>query len=363
MKMKSAILTAMICTVLFGCANTNSNTPNPIKADTNFLGGTGEIRFINQNPSVLADDTQIYNGFGMYHSKTITDGQVSWKSLCQDLGCTHDRPSCLLYQYFQNNAKLFPGLNELLLQRRNQIFRLNSDGNITEVFTLDQVVNPKKAGESLQPESVVFNTVMQLNEQLYYFDAFALTDEETDVRCSGFYNSSQEKMIPLPDNLLPIDCFLSSDQQAVWFLTDSDKPCRILTDTLEPDLSVPDFPDSVLKGYWFETEGVIYYCNYLEQYCSFDIRSGTKQLLSQDLPFLFYFRTEKDLVAVDMTGKKLFRCRYDLSEKTELPLPNDVQEEINAILYADESGVEISADGTTFHIELNTERSGFIATE
>ena len=119
----------------------------------------------------------------------------------------------------------------------------------------------------------------------------------------------------------------------------------------------------MLKGYWFETEGVIYYCNYLEQYCSFDIRSGTKQLLSQDLPFLFYFRTEKDLVAVDTTGKKLFRCRYDLSEKTELPLPNDVQEEINAILYADESGVEISADGTTFHIELNTERSGFIATE
>ena len=324
---------------------------DPVEEGSNFLGGSGSLKTFNSNPFILYDDENIYNGnAGSYHKKSIDEGGT-WRYVCRTPGCKHESKDCLLNRYFLNSSHLFAGDGGLLLASKGVVSQISDNGSCTQMVNFSTEYQEMK----LQPETVTFQSLIQLTNDLLFFDFDAQTEEEFTIRKYGFYDMKKNKRTILTDDTAPFCIADRYDSDVVWLFSADYTPYRLSLNSSERDADYNECPDHAMVDLCYSIDGVLYYVNYLNQYCAFDSANGTKTLLAAEAPFITFIESNRKIWGISLDGKSIFCANPDLTEQKTVV--SDSEDEIISILYADEKTIEYGTAYGSIAVDLTSGRS------
>ena len=264
---------------MFDDSDTDSSSSQSDSQQTNFLGGEGELRVIdNRNALYLEDDEWFYCG----PSKMRKNAQGSELiSQCRRPGCTHENTDCIISQYYCGGNHLISDGKALYLTEKNKLRSIDSSGSLTELFTLET----DSAGSGLDPQSVVFSKLSRLNDTKVLCTADANNSEDVNMHLCFIFDQSDASFRYLDSSFIPY--YISTDpaQSLLYCMKNDGKIYAVnwndgseacLTDLLADQPSI---------GGWAVSEGSLYYANMMGQYCRFDLQTKKRTLLNEKQPF------------------------------------------------------------------------------
>lgn len=290
----AAACACMMTIALVGCQTQEGET-----AQTNFLGGIGEVRMLQDvNTLIMEDDRYFYCYMQRADKQSATGYQL--QEICQEPGCMHNVDTCLSFRYKDH---LHYDGKQLYLSTNydNTLYRLDMSGK-TEAFLQ---LNETADGKPVQKKDFSYIQILSLGDSGNYF-VRAVCCLENDER--GVISAI---VTPQTDEILYLSDDWQGAQTADGLLYVSTNEGTVVQ--VDPSngnfVDLMDGKDFTYSQNWYLDADTLYYQNMLGQYCAISLRTKEKRVLLEEMPYSSFTVGNGFLYGV--SGKELIRAECD----------------------------------------------------